>query len=210
MMTEFNNLKEDAIKTAVALMAASARTAPKSKGRDDIKIKYFDGKEFAKAIRYMGSDEFKKETRLKGEFFLDSDIEVLKEAEGVLAIGVESRNSMMMNCKKCGFENCAEFKKARNSGREVNCIFKVLDLGFATCSACKIAADLNIDNRVMYDIGEAIRRLYMKDCDIVLGIAISVKGNNIFVDRYLRFFVHKAREEKKSVDKLLKDYGIKV
>lgn len=211
MITKFDNLKQDAIKASIALMAASAKTAPKSKGKDDLEIKYFNNKqELKKAINYMASDKFVKETTGKKEFFIDSDTKVLKNAEGVLAIGVHTKKPMMMNCGKCGCKDCKEFIKMLADKKDVNCMFKILDLGFAVSSACKTAADLNIDNRVMYDIGEALRKLYMQDCDIVLAIAISIKGNNIFVDRYLKFFVNKAREEKKSVDKLLKYYGVKI
>ncbi len=208
MTKDFKALKQDSLKTAVGLMALSAKTAPKSKGKDDIDIEYFDDKELKEAIDLMNSDEFVKDTTGKREFFMDSDIKVLEEAEGVLAIGVSTKKAMMLNCGKCGCKNCAEFIKAVSKGKDVNCAFKIMDLGFAACSAARTAAELNIDNRVMYDIGEAIRRLFMKDCDLVLGIALSVKGHNIFFDRYLRFFVDKARDTKVSVDELLKKYGI--
>jgi len=208
MSKDFKELKRDSIKTAVGLMALSAKTAPKSKGKDDIEIKYFQGSELEKAVKLMNSNKFVQDTTEKREFFMDSDVKVLKEAEGILAIGVKTKKAMMINCGKCGCKNCAEFIKAVTDGKDVNCAFKIMDLGFAACSAARTAAELNIDNRVMYDIGEAIRRLFMKDCDLVLGIALSVKGHNIFFDRYLKFFVDKARDEKTSVDELLKEYGI--
>jgi len=208
-MKEFKDLKNSALETAVSLMAASAKTAPKSKGKDDLDICYFEDKELQKVTNYMGTEEFSKNFTGKKEFFLDSDILVLKESQGVIAIGVKAKKPLMMNCGKCGCKNCVEFLKTLKKNKNVNCIFKILDLGFAVCSACKTASELNIDNRVMYDIGEAIRRLYMQNCDIVLGIALSIKGNNIFFDRYLRFFVDKSRKEKKSIDELLKEYGIK-
>jgi len=210
MKTDFNNLKKNAIETAVALMAVSARTAPKSKAKDNIEIIYFDGNDLNKAIKLMGSKKFRNETVKHKEFFIDSDGQVLKEAEGVLAIGVKAKKALNLNCGKCGCKNCAEFTKAVSEGKDVNCAFKIMDLGFATCSAARTAAELNIDNRVMYDIGEAIKKLYMKDCDIVLGIALSAKGHNIFFDRYLRFFVSRARKKKTSVDKILTEYGINI
>ena len=39
------------------------------------------------------------------------------------------------------------------------CIFKALDLGIALGSAVKTASLLNVDNRIMYRIGTAARRL---------------------------------------------------
>ncbi len=210
MIKTFNELKNNAVKSAIALMAASAKTAPKSKGKDDLEIIYLDGVDLKKAINYMSSDKFIKETTKKKEYFIDSDIETLKKALGVFAIGIKTKSPLMMNCGKCGCKDCSEFTQMLKNGKDVNCIFKILDLGFAVSSACKTASDLNIDNRVMYDIGEAIRKTYMKKCDIVLGISISIKGNNIFFDRYLKFFIDKARKEKTSLDELLKQYRIKI
>lgn len=209
MIIDFEQLKENAVEFATALMAASAKTAPKSKGKDDLEIKFFNGDELKTAIEFMQTDEYIQRTTGKKEFFIDSDAEVLKNCDGVLAIGVKSKRAMNMNCGKCGCKNCLEFNKRVLKKEDVNCIFKILDLGFATSSACKIASDLNIDNRVMYDIGESIRIKFLKECDVVLGIAISIKGNNIFFDRYLRFFVEKARKNKCKVDDILKIYSIK-
>lgn len=210
MIKDFLKMKDEALKSAISLMAASAKTAPKSKGKDSLEIKYFKGSELKKAVDFMSTDKYLKSTIGKKEFFIDSDIDVLKESEGVLAIGARAKTPLMMNCGKCGFKNCIEFTKAVSKKKDVNCIFKILDLGFAVSSACKTASDLNIDNRVMYTIGESLRQLYMKELDIVLAIALSLKGNNIFFDRYLRFFVKKARDEKKSVDEVLKEYGINI
>jgi uncharacterized ferredoxin-like protein len=209
MNMSFDDMKNKAIETVVALMGASAKTAPKSKGKDDLEIKFFSGEELTKAIDLMASEQYVESTVKKKEFFLDSDIEALKNCDGVLAVGIKAKRAMRLNCGKCGYTDCVGFAKAVSQGIDANCVFKMLDLGFACCSACKVASDMNIDNRVMYDIGEAIRRLYMKECDFVLGIALSIKGNNIFFDRYLGFFVAKAREENKTVDELMDEYGIK-
>jgi uncharacterized ferredoxin-like protein len=60
---------------------------------------------------------------------------------------------------------------------------KLVDLGIASCSASRIAADLNVDNRIMRTIGEAAENLTLLQADYVLGIPISVKSKNIFFDR---------------------------
>ena len=59
----------------------------------------------------------------------------------------------------------------------------IINLGIAIGSAVHIASINNVDNRVMYSVGVAAKRLYMKDSDIVLGIPLSIKGKNIFFDR---------------------------
>ena len=58
-----------------------------------------------------------------------------------------------------------------------------MDLGIALGSAVKTAADLNIDNRMMYTIGSAAKALGLLDADVIIGIPLSVSGKNIFFDR---------------------------
>lgn len=60
---------------------------------------------------------------------------------------------------------------------------KLIDLGIAIGSAVKIASDLNIDNRIMYSVGQAAMKMGLMDADEVQGIPISIKGKNIFFDR---------------------------
>ena len=65
-----------------------------------------------------------------------------------------------------------------------NCIFKSLDLGIALGSAAKTASILNVDNRIMYRIGTAARRLkLMTEASVIMGIPISAKGKSIYFDR---------------------------
>lgn len=59
----------------------------------------------------------------------------------------------------------------------------MLDLGIALGSAAKIASELNVDNRIMYRIGAAAKRLGMTEANITQGIPISATGKNIFFDR---------------------------
>jgi uncharacterized ferredoxin-like protein len=65
-----------------------------------------------------------------------------------------------------------------------NCIFKLLDLGIALGSAVKTASVLNVDNRIMYRIGVAAKRLnLLPEASIIVGIPLSAKGKNIYFDR---------------------------
>jgi len=61
---------------------------------------------------------------------------------------------------------------------------KLIDLGIALGSAVKVASDLNIDNRIMYRAGRAAINLGIMKADEVQGIPVSIKGKNIFFDRY--------------------------
>jgi uncharacterized ferredoxin-like protein len=93
-----------------------------------------------------------------------------------------------MNCGACGYQNCEAFEKARKEeGQDFmgpTCIFKALDLGIALGSAVKTASFLNVDNRIMYRIGTAARRLQMlPNVNVVMGIPLSASGKNIYFDR---------------------------
>lgn len=58
-----------------------------------------------------------------------------------------------------------------------------MDLGIAMGSAVKTASILNVDNRIMYRIGVAAKRLNLIDGEIVVGIPISASGKSIYFDR---------------------------
>jgi uncharacterized ferredoxin-like protein len=63
------------------------------------------------------------------------------------------------------------------------CIFQAMDLGIALCSSAKLAAELGIDNRMMYTVGAAAQSLGLLDSDIIIGIPLSVTGKNPYFDR---------------------------
>ena len=60
---------------------------------------------------------------------------------------------------------------------------KLIDLGIALGSAVKVASDLNVDNRIMYSIGLAAKKMNLLEADEIQGIPLSIKGKNIFFDR---------------------------
>jgi uncharacterized ferredoxin-like protein len=48
----------------------------------------------------------------------------------------------------------------------------------------KTASLLNVDNRIMYRIGTAARRLnLLPEATVIMGLPISAKGKNIYFDR---------------------------
>jgi uncharacterized ferredoxin-like protein len=63
------------------------------------------------------------------------------------------------------------------------CAFQSMDLGIALGSAVKLAADLCIDNRMMFTIGAAAKSLGLLDSDIIIGIPLSVTGKSPYFDR---------------------------
>ena len=65
-----------------------------------------------------------------------------------------------------------------------NCIFKALDLGIALGSAAKTASIHNVDNRIMYRIGVAAKRMkILPETSVIIGIPVSAKGKSIYFDR---------------------------
>ncbi len=174
------NFRSEAVKISAMLMAISARTAPKSKGIDDIEIIYVDGKDKEKIADKM--IELAKE---KGEGW-KRDGESLKKAEGILIIGVKGDKSLGLNCSACGFKDCKEFERAvrvKGDYDGPNCIFKILDLGIALGSAVKLASIINVDNRIMYRIGVVAKMLGITKTSVTLGIPLACMGKNPFFDR---------------------------
>ena len=86
----------------------------------------------------------------------------------------------MSNCGICGFEDCGQCRAAG-----ARCVITVSDLGIAVGSAVSKAADMRIDNRVMYTAGKAALKLgfITDDTAICYGIPLSVSNKSIFFDR---------------------------
>jgi uncharacterized ferredoxin-like protein len=116
------------------------------------------------------------------------DAKNVKDSEIVVLIGARGTKKFGLNCGACGYMDCAEFEKAeKKAGRDLvgpTCVYKVLDLGIALGSAVKTASDLNVDNRIMYRIGVAARRLnLLPEASVIMGIPLSANGKNIYFDR---------------------------
>ena len=65
------------------------------------------------------------------------------------------------------------------------CSFNAGDLGIAVGSAVSRAADLRIDNRIMYSAGKAALELGFLGSEVAIayGIPLSVSGKSPFFDR---------------------------
>ncbi len=165
------------------LMMVSARTAPKSGGRDDVETVLVFGEE-----KDRMADEMEKMATERNAKGFSRDGKNLRDSVAVLLIGVEGTKSFGLDCGGCGFKTCKEFEEAaRRKGRDFtgpNCVFKSLDLGIALGSAAKTAMDHNADNRIMYRIGAAAMRLgFTKKSSVAMGIPISARGKSIYFDR---------------------------
>jgi uncharacterized ferredoxin-like protein len=180
MIVKEEEIRNEAVKMAAYLMSISARTAPKSKGEDDVEIIFVNGED------KDGIAEKMIEIGEKGDKGFVRDGESLKKASGVLLIGVNGGKPLKLNCGACGYD-CDEFSSIeRKQGKDFvgpNCIFKILDLGIAIGSAAKLAAVLSVDNRIMYRIGTIAKMVGIMKADVVIGIPLASMGKNPFFDR---------------------------
>jgi len=175
--------EKEGIMQVSKLMLVSARTAPKSGGVDDILTAIVFGEEKESLAAEM--DKIAEERKIDA---FKRDAKNVKDSEAVVLIGVRGTKKFDVNCGACGYANCDEFEKAeKRTGQDftgATCIFKALDLGIALGSAAKTASILNVDNRIMYRIGAAARRLnLLPEASVIMGIPVSAKGKSIYFDR---------------------------
>jgi len=180
-------VEKDAVKTAAALMAASARTAPKARGIDDMASLIIDGDDLEKLAVAMERKAEEKAPHLMAAFKRDASN--VRNSSCVLLLGVKGSPKAIdrpMDCGACGYESCERMTRAGKRGKDFQgplCMFQVMDLGVALGSAVKLAGELGIDNRMMYTIGATARELQLLDSDIIIGIPLSVTGKSPYFDR---------------------------
>jgi uncharacterized ferredoxin-like protein len=168
-------LEKQAALQVAALMAAAARTAPKSRGIDNVRVVAIDDEptkqELIAKMRLIGSSENRP------GFLRDAGN--IEKAPAIVIIGVES-NPAKLNCGFCGKPTCEELERAGGI-----CAFNTIDLGIATCSAAAVAAHHHVDNRIMYSIGRASLdlRLFGENVKQALGLPLSITGKSPFFDR---------------------------
>ncbi len=175
-MVSFQSQYESEASVIIAqLMAVAAKTAPKSKGSDNIFSAVVSGEDI-NIIR----NQMKSYGESKNIPFFIRDFKSTEHITAILLIGVQSNPLGLPDCGYCGFKNCNE---CASSG--ANCFFNVVDMGIALGSAVSSASTLKVDTRIMYSIGRAARDLKILPdrYNLVLGIPISVKSKSPFFDR---------------------------
>lgn len=174
-MKRFPDIEKDSALQAACLAAAAARTAPKTRGIDNVEIIVIDDEPTrAKLIRKM--DEI---GLAENRNSFKRDAVSMQASPAIVVIGVRS-NPAGLNCGFCGHKTCDELVKSGGV-----CAYNSIDLGIAVSSAAGIANQFHIDNRIMYSIGRASMDLGLlsKDVKQALGIPLSVTGKSPFFDR---------------------------
>jgi len=191
-VTKSSEAEKNAIRMAADMMAVSARTAPKSAGIDRIQTLIIDGEDLDRLASAMEEKMRSKAVQLQG---FQNNAEQIRQSSAVLLIGVTGEPKRLeppLNCGACGYQTCEGFVGVgQREGEDFKgplCIWESIDLGIALGSAAKTASALNVDNRIMYTIGAAARKLKLMRADVVVGIALIALGKNpyTFVQAVIR------------------------
>jgi len=178
---KLNPEKEAVEKLALELLVA-ARTAPKARGQDELQLALITEKEELEKI----AQEMERIAERGEAFkFFKRDADNLRNSEALVLISLDFKRPVGVNCGACGF-TCESILKEEKKILDYEgpvCAMRLIDLGIAIGSAVSKAKDLCLDNRVMYTIGVAVKRLGLMPGQVILGIPLSVKGKNIYFDR---------------------------
>lgn len=172
-----NEMQQDAILAVAQKMILAARTAPKARGMNNLAMSIITGgdiRELAKVTSNIGENE-------DNYIFTRDANNVLNSAQIVVLIGTKIQSLGLKVCGLCGFPDCA----SKDDEPDIPCAFNTSDLGIAVGSAVSVAMDCRIDNRIMYTIGLAARKLDLlgKEYRIIFGIPLSATSKNPFFDR---------------------------
>lgn len=168
-------LEKSAALQVAALMATAARTAPKTRGVDNIETIAIDDESTKKKLIAQMHEIATKENRPS----VARDAGNIENSSAIVIIGVES-NTAGLDCGFCGKPSCEALEEADGV-----CAFNSIDLGIATASAAEVANRFHVDNRVMFSIGRASLDLgwFGHRVKQALGIPLSITGKNPYFDR---------------------------
>lgn len=178
MIYSEKDMEEKAVLDICALMCAAARTAPKTKGVDNIFTLVLTGKEKDELADKMKEVYLREFNQTEGHYVRDG--ENVRQADAVVLIGCRKYYNSLPHCSMCGFENCGKCRKAGGK-----CVFPLIDLGIALGSAVAVAADNRADSRIMFSVGKVAEEMnYVTDEEITWqGIPVSIYGKSPFFDR---------------------------
>ena len=170
------NITSEAILQVARLMVTAARTAPKTRGRNQLEFLIVDGDDLEKIARKM--EELGEITKA---YFFGRDANDLRRSVAAVLFGTRIKALDLPYCGWCGFADCAE----KNLHPDNPCAYNNIDLGIAIGSAVSVAMEHRVDNRIMYTIGQAVRDLgyFPPDIRIILGVPLSATSKNIYFNR---------------------------
>ncbi len=174
MARKYESIKNEVLKDVSRLMCVSARTAPKTRGMDNLVITILAASDKKKVVSQM-----KKIAKRDSRPSFMRDAESIKDTGHIVVIGTKKK-TLGLGCGFCGYPSCEALSKTKGV-----CAYNAMDLGIAlgSCAAC--AARFHIDNRLMYSIGKAAIETNVLGKNIIqaIGIPLSATGKNPYFDR---------------------------
>lgn len=179
----------EAILAAAKLIMAAVTTAPKTRGVSTITSALLQGEDKERLAKGMEGQGAKKAS---SEDIFQRDAQNVRNSHAVLLIGVKGtmpkKPEKPLNCGICGYPSCAEFIRAKKGKKGEDfpgpvCAFQIVDLGIALGVAARMAAELHIDNRLMYTAGAGAMEMGVLEADMIVGLPLSISPKNIFFDR---------------------------
>jgi len=147
------------------LMAVAAKTAPKARGRDNIKVAVIADREELERL----AAKMEELAPTRGSFFA-RDAGNVRVSDAVVLIGADVIDLGLPTPPSEG-------------GVDLNTYMALVNLGIALGSAVKVASLLNVDNRIMYSVGVAAKELGLIKAEYVIGIPLSAKAKSPYFDR---------------------------
>ncbi len=174
MPIKYEKIKDSALKDVAEFMSIAARTAPKTKGQDNLVIIMLNKTDKQKII-----SEMNEIAKTKNRPSCARDAKGIKNSGSIVVIGVRKK-AMGLDCGFCGYPDCKSLSKTKGV-----CAYNSMDLGIALGSAASIASRFHVDNRLMYSIGKAAINCGLLGKNVVqaIGIPLSATGKNPFFDR---------------------------
>jgi uncharacterized ferredoxin-like protein len=176
-MESEQNVIQRILETVAGQMLTAARTAPKARGVDNLRMAILHPEDIRKVSGKMVEIGY----RPGAPAYFHRDAENILKAGLMVIMGTIIRAQEVQLCGRCGFASCDE----KNKHPEVPCTFNTGDLGIAIGSAVSVAMDHRVDNRIMYTVGQAVveMKLLGDDVPIAFGIPLSIASKNPFFDR---------------------------
>ncbi|WP_048078717.1 DUF2148 domain-containing protein [Desulfurococcus mucosus] len=164
MLIDEGDAVKKAVEAAAVLMVASAKTAPKARGVDNIVCMVVTDKGILEKLAA-------KMRELAGRYgaFFERDADSVAGSDAVVLIGCRLVKLSLVKPDKWLLD--------------ADTVNSLVNLGIALGSAVKTASMLNIDNRIMFSVGVAAQELGLLDADIVYGVPLSIRGKNMYFDR---------------------------
>ncbi len=189
-LREYHERREESARLAAKLLLASAVTAPRVGGIDEISVQYIEDRdsieEMAIVVEKMAEDNPSWD-------FFRSDAVQIRDSDVVLVMADRrsGHDPMDSNCNLCGHTLCDSWRKVPKLPDEPSvafrgpfCLLRSMNLAYALGGAVTLARQLGIDHAIKMSVGVAALRMGLTPykCDIALGFLASVTEKSPFKD----------------------------